>query len=189
MTFLTEPETTPRIQALYDADRADYGYVMNLNRVWAHQPDARNGLFDLIGQVALAGRLSMRERGILVTACASTMGDSYCSIAWGGKLSGEADPALAAAVLAGTDDGLTDAERAMASWARRVASEPNATTTADVDALRAAGLSDGKIFAITTFVALRMAFSTVNDALGAVPDDELRAGAPAEVLDVVTWGR
>ena len=189
MTFLAEPETTARIQALYDADLASYGYVMNLNRVWAHQPDAHDGLFDLIGQVALAGRLSMRERGILVAACASTLGDSYCSIAWGGKLSAEAEPAVAAAVLAGTDQGLTDSERAMATWARQVAGDPNATTAADVDALRAAGLTDAKIFAITTFVALRLAFSTVNDALGAVPDDELRAGAPDEVLDVVTWGR
>jgi uncharacterized peroxidase-related enzyme len=189
MTFIAAPETTPRIQALYDADLADYGYVMNLNRAWAHQPDAHDGLFELIGAVAREGGLSMRERGILVTACASTLGDSYCSIAWGGKLSTETDPAFAAAVLTGTDDGLTEAEKAIAAWARQVAADPNATTAADVDALRAAGLSDAKIFAITTFVALRIAFSTVNDALGATPDDELRAGAPAAVLDAVTWGR
>jgi hypothetical protein len=43
--------------------------------------------------------------------------------------------------------------------------------------------------AITTFVALRLAFSTVNDALGAVPDDELRASVDPQVNDVVTWGR
>jgi uncharacterized peroxidase-related enzyme len=189
MTFLTEPEMTPRIQALYDADVADHGYVMNLNRAWAHQPDAHDGLFDLLGSVARAGGLSMRERGILVTACASAMGDSYCSIAWGGRLGREAGATLAASVLAGSDAGLTDAERAMAAWARQVASDPNATTDSDVDALRSSGFDDSKIFAITAFVALRIAFSTVNDALGAVPDDELRAGAPAEVLEVVTWGR
>ena len=126
---------------------------------------------------------------VLVTACASAMGDSYCSIAWGGKLSSEADPAVAAAVLAGTDEGLSDAERAMAAWARRLASDPNGTTSADVDRLRSVGFTDPRIFAITAFVALRIAFSTVNDALGAAPDEELRAGAPVEVLDVVAWGR
>ena len=82
MTFLAEPPITPRIQALYDADEASYGYVMNLNRAWAHHPDAHDALFALIGAVAGEGGLSMRERGILVTACASTMGDSYCSLAW-----------------------------------------------------------------------------------------------------------
>jgi hypothetical protein len=34
-----------------------------------------------------------------------------------------------------------------------------------------------------------MAFSTVNDALGARPDHELGESVTAEVRDVVTWGR
>lgn len=33
-----------------------------------------------------------------------------------------------------------------------------------------APFDDGQVFAITTFVALRLAFSTANDALGAQPD-------------------
>ena len=42
---------------------------------------------------------------------------------------------------------------------------------------------------ITTFVALRLAFATVNDALGAQPDAELAAGAPPAVAAAVTFGR
>jgi hypothetical protein len=45
------------------------------------------------------------------------------------------------------------------------------------------------LFSITAFVALRLAFSTVNDALGAVPDPDLWATAPTPVADVVIWGR
>jgi uncharacterized peroxidase-related enzyme len=189
MTFLGEPATTPQIQALYDDDVASRGYVMNLSRLWAHQPQAHDALFDLVGDVAISGGLSLRERGILVTACASTLGDSYCSLAWGAKLAAEADPQLAAGVLIGSDAGLTAAEQAMASWARRVAADPNGTTAADVEALREAGLDDTTIFAVTVFIALRLAFSTVNDALGAVPDPELWEAAPPPVADVVTWGR
>jgi alkylhydroperoxidase family enzyme len=77
----------------------------------------------------------------------------------------------------------------MAAWARKVATVPNATTPADVEALREAGLDDGQIFAITAFVALRLAFSTVNDALGAQPDAQLAASLPAEVRAAVTYGR
>ncbi len=51
----------------------------------------------------------------------------------------------------------------MAAWARKVARNPSATTPADVQALRDAGLGDGQIFAITAFVALRLAFSTINE--------------------------
>lgn len=189
MTFLTEPTTSDRVQELYDGDVESHGYVMDLSRAWAHHPDAHDALFELVGSVARQGGLSMRERGILVTACASTLGDSYCSLAWGDRLASESDPAVAAAVLTGSDTGLTPPERAMAAWARKVAADPNGTTAEDVQALRDVGFDDARIFAVTAFVALRLAFSTVNDALGAVPDDELRAGVPDEVRQAVTWGR
>ena len=189
MTFLEEPATTPPVQAMYDDDLESNGYVMNVSRLWAHQPEANDALFALIGLVGRTGGLSLRERGILVAACASTLGDSYCSLAWGAKLAGAADPDLAAGVLTGSDAGLSGREQAMATWARRVTADPNGTTAADVESLRAAGLDDATIFAVTVFVALRMAFSTVNDALGAVPDSELRDTAPPAVVDAVTWGR
>ncbi len=57
---------------------------------------------------------------------------------------------------------------------RQLARDPNATDASDVRALRDAGYDEAQIFAITVFVALRIAFSTVNDALGARPDRALR---------------
>ena len=77
----------------------------------------------------------------------------------------------------------------MAAWARKVARDPNATTPADIQALRDAGFDDGQIFAITAFVALRLAFSTINDSLGAQPDEELAQSLPREVREAVTYGR
>jgi hypothetical protein len=55
--------------------------------------------------------------------------------------------------------------------------------------LRDVGFTDSQIFAITTFVALRMAFSTVNDSLGARPDADLVSMAPALISNSVTYGR
>ena len=92
-------------------------------------------------------------------------------------------------MLRGDDAPLDDSERALARWARQLARDPNSTTAGDVQALRAAGFDDAQIFAITVFVALRIAFSTVNDALGARPDRQLGVEAPAEVRDAVTFGR
>jgi alkylhydroperoxidase family enzyme len=139
--------------------------------------------------VAASADLSVREKGVLVSACASTMGDSYCALAWGRRLSDAAGTEAAVGVLTGTDDGLSDAERTLAAWARKVTSDPNGTTPADVEELRAAGYDDARILALTVYVALRRAFSTVNDALGAVPDPQVRDAAPAAVRDAVTWGR
>lgn len=187
--FLEEPPISPQAQALYDEDIKDSGYIWNVSRLWAFQPDTVERLFELMSQAFKPSGLDFRQRGILVAAAASTLGDAYCSLAWGGKLSGASDPALAAGVLNGTDTGLTDQEESMASWARKIVKDPNATTSADVQKLRDTGLTDSQIFAITAFVALRLAFSTINDALGASPDTELVESLPPEVTQSVTYGR
>jgi uncharacterized peroxidase-related enzyme len=188
-SFLEEPAVSAQAQELFDEDLAEDGFVSNVSRLWAHQPDTLRRLFGLMSDAFGASGLSFRQRGILVTAAASTLGDSYCSLAWGGKLAQASAAALAAGVLTGDDAGLTDQEKAIAAWARKVARDPNATAPADVQALRDCGLDDGQIFAMTAFVALRLAFSTVNDSLGAQPDAELARSLPEEVRAAVTYGR
>jgi alkylhydroperoxidase family enzyme len=187
--FLHVPRPTAPGQQMFDEDVADLGYVMNVSRLWAYQPDTATGLFDLVRRANAAHDLSLRQRLILVAACASEFGDSYCSLVWGSKLAAASSAHTAAAVLRGEDQPLSTSERAMATWARTVARDPNATTAADVQVLRDAGFSDAQIFAITVFVALRLAFSTVNDALGLPPDAALRRTVPPDVLDAVTRGR
>ncbi len=187
--FLATPRQTPEVQRLFDDDRESVGYVTNVSRLWAYMPATLEGLSDLMGQATEAGALSLRQRAVLVTATASTLGDSYCSLAWGKKLAAETEPEVAAGVIRGADDDLDHSERALADWARAVATDPNATEAEDVQRLRDAGFDEAQIFAITAFVALRLAFSTINDALGAAPDSQLGASTPAPVLSAVTFGR
>jgi uncharacterized peroxidase-related enzyme len=187
--FLAAPTHTPDSRRLFDNDVEDVGYVTNLSRLWAHMPTTLDALSDLMGQATQAGSLTLRQRAVLVTAAASTLGDSYCSLAWGKRLAGELGPEVAAAVIRGADDGLDAEERALARWARAVATDPNAIEAGDVQNLRDAGFDEAQIFAITTFVALRLAFSTINDALGAAPDSQLRTSTPAPVLSAVSFGR
>jgi uncharacterized peroxidase-related enzyme len=187
--FLELPQLSADVQRLYDDDVEQVGFVMNLSRLWGHQPTLQSGLADLMGQASRAGSLTSRERGVLVVACASALGDSYCSLAWGKRLARVAGADGAGSVLRGHDDRLDATEQALARWARKVTRHPNTTAAHDVQALRDAGYDDGKIFAITAFVALRIAFATVNDALGARPDRALREAAPISVRNAVTYGR
>jgi alkylhydroperoxidase family enzyme len=174
---------------LFDEDLEEHGFVMNSSRLWAYAPDVCESLFGLLGTVTRLGSLSLRQRGILVAAAASTLGDAYCSLAWGSRLAHESSATLAGNVLRGVDDGLDDSEKALATWARRVVSDPNAVTDGNVEELRSAGFSDTQIFAITVYVAGRLAFSTVNGALGAQPDHDLVASVAPEVRDAVQYGR
>ena len=187
--FLGPAAPSPGADRLAAADEATHGYVMNLTRLWAHSPEAKERLFEAMEAVAVSGALTMRQRGILVTATAREIGDSYCSLAWGGRLAQAADEATATAVLSGDDAGLNEQDRALAQWARKVASSPGRTTEQDVQELRDAGLTDAEVFAATAFVALRQAFSVINGALGAQPDAELVARLPEAVVRAVDWGR
>ncbi|HZJ04504.1 MAG TPA: hypothetical protein VFD59_03425 [Nocardioidaceae bacterium] len=118
--FLDIAEPSADVRSIYDGDVAEVGYVINASKLWAHLPPLHTGLFDLIGQAVRAGSLTFRQRGILVTACASALGDSYCSLAWGKKLAGEVGADVAAGVLLANDDGLDSSERTLARWARKV---------------------------------------------------------------------
>ena len=127
---------------------------------------------------------------MLVTACAAQRQDSYCSLAWGQRLAGLSDDQTAAQVIdAASAPELSDREAALASWARQVVRDPNATTDGDVARLREVGLDDREIFEATAFVAFRLAFSTINDALGAAPDKQLADDVPALVRAAVSFGR
>jgi SAM-dependent methyltransferase/alkylhydroperoxidase family enzyme len=187
--FLAPPRHTPEAQHLFDDDLDAVGYVTNASRLWAFMPASLQGLSDLMGHATEAGSLTFRQRAVLVTAAASTLGDSYCSLAWGKRLAGEVGADVAAAVIRGEDEGLDPSDQVLAQWARRVATDPNAIVAGDVQALREGGFDEAQIFAITAFVALRLAFSTVNDALGARPDRELDASTPQCVRSAVTFGR
>jgi hypothetical protein len=69
--FLSVPDQTAEAQSLFDEDVSELGYIMNSSRLWAYQPGTVTGIFDLTREATSANRLSVRQRGILVSACAS----------------------------------------------------------------------------------------------------------------------
>ena len=187
--FLGAAPSDEQVQQMIDGDLTGQGYVANQTRLWAYAPGALAALSHAMSVAVDMAGLEMAERSLLVTATASAMGDSYCTLAWGSKLARYVGADSAAATARGDDSTLDDGPRAIAAWARQVVRDPNGTDAAQVARLRALGLDDRQVFAVTLFVALRIAFSTVNDALGAVPDQQLVAGAPAALVDAVDFGR
>lgn len=188
--FLPIPKTTGAVERIYKSNQAAQGFVMNLTSAWAWRPDVFESFAALRGQLTSSSSLSKRDQAVLVCATASQLQDSYCSLAWGKTLAAEAGAATAAAVLTGSDDtALTARDRALVAWARKVVADPNSTTPSDIGTLRSVGLDDCAIFEATVFVAFRLAFSTVNDALGANPDWQLVNSVPPEVRSAVTYGR
>lgn len=188
--FLSDPPVDDSVKALFDEAQSEDGYIQNYVRLWAWRPDILLAFDEARQLLVSTALLSAREIAILNSITASRLGDAYCSIAWGAKLADASDDSTAAALLRGEDaPSLTRRERTLVKWASGVVEDPNGTTREDVEALRAAGLSEPEIFEATVFVAFRLAFSTVNDALGAQPDRRLAQSAPPAVLASVTYGR
>jgi uncharacterized peroxidase-related enzyme len=189
-TFLGEPPASEETRAAYDADRDSDGYVWNVTRLWSWRPDLYESFAGLRTALMDSSALTDRDWAVLVTATASERDDSYCAFAWGAKLAKLSDDETAARVLAGEPaTELSEREVALAEWARQVVRDPNATSEQEVGRLREVGLGDREIFEATAFVAFRLAFSTVNDALGAAPDQQLADAAPDAVRAAVTYGR
>jgi alkylhydroperoxidase family enzyme len=189
MTFLTDAPLDEQVERMYTTDVDLQGYVANQTRLWAHSPESLAVLSYVLKRATDTAGLTTQQRALLVTTCASTLGDAYCSLAFGTKLAGLAGDDVAVRAVTGDDSSLGPTDRALVRWTRQLVKDPNATTVEQVDALRAVGYDDRQIFAITLFVSLRLAYATINDALGAVLDPELAALAPAGVRAAVSFGR
>lgn len=183
--LLGEATVTPASAPMANADLEELGFITNGTKLWMHDPEAFDVLFNTIGAAARGARLSIAERGIATIIATHLIGDTYCPLAWGEKLARETTPALAASVLNGSDSQLNEREAAIAAWARAVAG--GITPTAEhVDRLRDAGFSSDAILRLTLFIGLRMAFSHVNGALGARPEDAYLAYVDPVVRDAWT---
>ena len=98
----------------------------------------------------------------------------------------DADVAL---LVAATAAARSDSYCSLA-WGRRLAKHvgPDAAASVVAGGLDG-GLSDRAIFEATAHIAFRLAFSTVNDALGAAPDAQVAEAAPDVLREAVTFGR
>ena len=188
--FLATPEPSDATKRFLQKSAHPDGFVMNLTKTWAWRPDVYDGFGILRNQLTSNSTLTKRDQAVIVCATAAGLGDSYCCFAWGSTLSKEAGPEVAAAVIeGGKNDVLSPRDSALAGWARKVVSNPNGTSPADVQALRDVGLGELEIFEVTAFIAFRLAFSTVNDALGIKPDWQLPEALLPKVRESVRFGR
>ncbi len=167
--LLGEPSEVDSAAQMAAEDVDLLGFVSNATKVWMHDAASHDLLFDAIAACAHGAGLSVAERGVAIIAAALVSGDTYCPLAWGEKLGQKTTPELAASVLLGSDDLLDERNRVIARWSRKVG-RGAATTTDDIELLRSVGFGDPEIVRLTLFIALRVAFTKVNAALGATPE-------------------
>ena len=179
---ISEQDADGDLAAIYEESRAQNGYVQNLARAFSLRPEVLRAWQQLNGAIKAH---DVRRYELATLAAARRLRSSYCSLAHGKVLAEQFFPAYEVARL---PQGLDEADRAVMELAEKVADDATAVTQADVDRLRALGLSDGEIVDVVLAAAARCFFSKTLDALGAAPDAAY-ADLPPALRDPLTVGR
>ena len=152
------------IETAADAD------VPNYERVFSQRPElyaAWRRLNDTI-----KSSMDLRRYELATLAAARRLRSAYCSLAHGRVLATQfyAPDEVRQIALDRRAAGLDDVDVAVMDFAEQVAADASAITRADVERLRAVGLTDPEIVDVAAAAAARAFFSKMLDALGAEPD-------------------
>ncbi len=185
----TEANAQGDVGRLYDADRARYGYVANLTKVFALRPDVYDA-WALLNTTIKAG-MDLRRYELATLAAARRLRSSYCALAHGTVLHERFydGPTLHKIAADHHHAGLDPVDVAIMNFAEKTAGDATSITAAEVDTLRQHGLSDIDIIQVALAAAARCFFSTVLDAVGTEPDSQYRASMEPELQEVLTVGR
>ncbi len=173
----------------YAGQRAAWGFLPNYAAAFSTRPDVARAWNTL--NTTVRGGMDRRRFELVTIAAARARGSTYCTVAHAAFLRDVCGDGTAVESIAEHPDGaaLSAVDRAVYTFAVKVATDASSVEQADVDALRAAGLSDADVADVVFAVAARCFFTAVLDGLGAQLDVETaRTFAPA-VLESMVVGR
>ena len=191
MTFIEtvpEGEASGDVTRMYETDREAFGHLPNFTRAFSHRPAVYAAWRELNG--AIKAGMDLRRYELATVAAARRLRSTYCMMAHGSVLMDRfvAPGELAAIVADHHDAGLDPVDVAVMDLADKVAQDATSVTEADVETLRAHGLSDADVFDVVVAAAARCFFSKVLDGVGARADARY-AGLDAPLRDALTVGR
>lgn len=146
----------------------------NLEKAFGLRPDVLRAWQQLNGAIKASSDLRRYELATL--AAARRLRSSYCCLAHGKVL---AEQFYDFETVPRLPEGLDEADRATMAFAEKVVDDATSITQADVEELRAHGLSDAEVCDVVLAATARCFFSKTLDALGAQPDASYRELGPA----------
>jgi uncharacterized peroxidase-related enzyme len=192
MAFVPTPDErdgNPTVAALFDADRDKLGHVANYTRLLALRPDVLAAWQGLLASIK--ENMDLRRYELVTVAAARALRSSYCALAHGSVLVDQFLDAPAVRALAEDHRSadLDELDVAVMDFAAKIVVDATSVTQADVDRLRALGLSDEDVLDVALAAGVRCFWSKTLDALGVEPDAQYAALEPAELRDALVVGR
>ncbi|HEY4568777.1 MAG TPA: carboxymuconolactone decarboxylase family protein [Kribbella sp.] len=176
---------TPGNPEFFEQNRAPAGHIPNYVSLYAARPAVYEAWKQLNGAIKEA--MDLRRYELATLAAATALKSSYCSLAHGQVLADKFYTAEEVAALV-SEPSNDPVDRAVMDFARKVALAADSVTQADVDALKAVGLSDTDVLDVALAAAARAFFSKTLDATGTQPDAAFGT-LPETLRTALTVGR
>lgn len=185
----SEADATGPLAEYYQQQRAAWGFLPNYAAAFATRPDVAQAWGVL--NAAVRGGMDRRRFEIATIAAARALRSTYCTAAHTMFLRDKcSDEKTMQAISADPSGASLDVQdRAVYEFAAAVATDASSIQQADVDGLRAVGLSDADIADVVYAAAARSFFTRVLDGLGAQLDHQTADSLPADVRESVIVGR
>ena len=184
-----EQDATGAVADYYERQRAAWGFLPNYAAAFSTRPDVARAWDTL--NTAIREGMDRRRFEIATIAAARALRSTYCTAAHSKFLRDECGDEATMRSIAAEPSGaaLGPQDRAVYEFAGKVAVDASRVEQADVDRLRAAGLSDGDIADVVFAAAARSFFTRVIDGLGAQLDAQTAETFPGDVLESMIVGR
>jgi uncharacterized peroxidase-related enzyme len=166
---INEADASGRVAEIYQAQKAQLGFVMDAARCFTARPDLLPIYTEFSDKIRAGFSLGVREWRLITLIAAKHIPSSYCSHVYGKQLI--ADLGSKEAVVALQQDfraaGLPERDVEMLAYAEKIARDASSVSQADIDRLRSVGFSDQQICDIALCAAFRCFVSRFFDATGA----------------------
>jgi len=171
---ISPDEAEGAVLEMYEHQQRHWGYVPNYAKSFSHRPEVMERWGRLLAEIRRP--LDPRTFELVTFAAAHELKHTSCSLAHGKALTPFFSNEQVCAIAEQDDlSFLSEAEREMVRFSRKVARDAAAIDAADVQRLKDSGLDDATIFDIAATAAGRAFFTKILDAVGSLPDAGFRS--------------
>ena len=173
----------------YQQQRNAWGFLPNYAAAFSTRPDVA-AAWNLMNKTVRDG-MDRRRFEIATIGAARALGSTYCTAAHSKFLRDVCDDETAMIAIAADPSGaaLSDQDRAVYSFAGKVARDASSIQQDDVDAVRAHGLTDADVADVVFAAAARCFFARVLDGLGAELDTQTAQAFAPDIMASMVVGR
>jgi uncharacterized peroxidase-related enzyme len=185
-----EAEATGRVAEIFQAQRAQNGFVMSAIQCWTARPDLLPIYQEFSDKIRAGFSLTPRDWRLITLIAAKHVPSTYCSHVYSRQLL--ADLGSKDAVLAVQRDfrsaGLSARDTEMLAYAEQISKDASRVTREQIERLRSVGFTDTQICDIALCAAFRCFVARFFDATGAGPEPTF-LDADAQFRNAMTVGR